>query len=78
VDGNRIHTTGMVLTQGGVYLITALLPIPVSAAHETWATRARERITCDCPLERVQLQYVRCDTLTGAGVTPPLWISQRP
>ncbi len=78
MNGTKIHTTGLVLSQAGAYLFTALLPIPVSAAHETWAARARELTTCDCRLERVELQYVRCDNLTGAGVTAPLWVSQRP
>ena len=30
----------------------------------------------NCPLMRVGTQLVRCDDLTGAGVSAPLWIPQ--
>jgi hypothetical protein len=28
----------------------------------------------NCPLRRVGSQFVRCDNLTGAGVTAPSWV----
>ena len=30
--------------------------------------------TVGCPLRRIGDQLVRCDDLTGAGVTAPLWV----
>jgi hypothetical protein len=29
-----------------------------------------------CPLMRIGTQLIRCDNLTGAGVSAPLWIPQ--
>ncbi|MHC6591289.1 hypothetical protein [Arthrobacter sp. C152] len=31
----------------------------------------------DCPLERIGTQLVRCDNLTGAGVSAPFWIPEQ-
>ncbi|MDQ0826223.1 hypothetical protein QFZ60_002396 [Arthrobacter sp. B2I5] len=31
----------------------------------------------DCPLERIGIQLVRCDNLTGAGVGAPIWIPEQ-
>ena len=31
----------------------------------------------ECPLERVDDRFVRCDDLTGAGVAPPAWTPER-
>jgi hypothetical protein len=30
----------------------------------------------NCPLRRIDTQLVRCDNLTGAGVSAPLWIPE--
>jgi hypothetical protein len=30
----------------------------------------------NCPLDRVGTQYVRCDNLTGAGVSAPSWVPE--
>lgn len=29
-----------------------------------------------CPLERIGTQFVRCDSLTGAGVPAPEWVPE--
>lgn len=31
----------------------------------------------DCPLERIDTQLVRCDNLTGDGVSAPFWILEQ-
>jgi hypothetical protein len=31
----------------------------------------------DCPLERIDTQLVRCDNLTGGGVSAPFWIPEQ-
>jgi len=31
----------------------------------------------DCPLERIGAQLVRCDNLTGGGVSAPDWIPEQ-
>ena len=31
----------------------------------------------ECPLERIDDQFVRCDDLTGAGVAAPAWIPEQ-
>ena len=31
----------------------------------------------ECPLMRIDTQYVRCDDLTGAGVPAPPWIPEQ-
>lgn len=30
-----------------------------------------------CPLSRIDTQFVRCDNLTGAGVKAPQWVLRR-
>jgi hypothetical protein len=30
----------------------------------------------NCPLSRIDTQLVRCDNLTGGGVTAPVWVPQ--
>jgi hypothetical protein len=32
----------------------------------------------ECPLTRIDDQFVRCDDLTGAGVPAPSWIPEQP
>jgi hypothetical protein len=31
-----------------------------------------------CPLERIERQLVRCDSLTGAGAPAPSWVPEQP
>jgi hypothetical protein len=56
-------------------LFQSLIFSPVQA-HSTLNTFRDDSITTyvDCPLQRIDTQLVRCDNLTGAGVSAPFWI----
>jgi len=42
--------------------------VPVEVRFDPYQT--------NCPLRRIERQFVRCDNLTGAGVAAPLWVPQ--
>ena len=78
MNSNENLRSHLTLTASGAGLLAALLPIPADVAHDPGTIRARALTSQTCSLERVELQYVRCDNLTGAGATAPLWLPQRP
>ena len=78
MNSNENRRSHSILTASGAGLLAALLPIPAYVAHDPGTTRARALTSQPCSLERVELQYVRCDNLTGAGVTAPRWLPQWP
>lgn len=59
-------------------LITAVVPAPAFAQQDagTPTGSAPALIAPYCPLTRIGTQLVRCDVLTGAGVTAPVWIPE--
>lgn len=59
-------------------LFQSLILSPVQA-HSTLDTSPNDPITTyvDCPLQRIDTQLVRCDNLTGAGVSAPFWIPEQ-
>jgi hypothetical protein len=54
-------------------------PAPVTlGAHTVEAVpRTGVVVPSSCPLSRVMTTYVRCDDLTGNGVSAPAWILER-
>ena len=76
-SNNRIRD--MISAGVGAGLLVALLQIPASAAPDAGEPVAiSNSVRVDnCPLERVGLQYVRCDDLSGAGVEAPSWLPER-
>lgn len=77
MNSSVIRRSHLVLTASGAGLLAALLPIPAHVSYGPGATPARALSSQPCSLERVEVQYVRCDSLTGAGVAAPPWVPQR-
>lgn len=59
----------------GAVLTTAA--VPAAARPDAGPALEREPTSTSCPLERVGTQFVRCDNLTGNGVSAPGWIPER-
>jgi hypothetical protein len=78
MNNDGIRRSYLTLTASGAGLLAALLPIPANVAYGPEATQARTLASQSCSLERVELQYVRCDNLTGAGLPAPPWVPSRP
>lgn len=79
MNNNKIRTSRFITTAAGASLMVALSQMPTSAAQDPGEGRLATAVTTqNCRLERVELQYVRCDNLTGAGVTAPRWMPERP
>ena len=56
-------------------IIAGLAAIPATARPDP-GEPVQVRFSSDdpnCPLNRIDTQLVRCDDLTGGGVTAPLW-----
>jgi hypothetical protein len=58
-------------------IIAGLAAIPATARPDP-GEPIRDRFSShhSCPPNRVGTQLVRCDDLTGGGVTAPMWIPQ--
>lgn len=70
---NPSHKSGLVLT----LLVLALAPAASAGAeNETLIPYDGPRFE-DCLLTRIETQLVRCDNLTGAGVSAPFWIPEQ-
>jgi hypothetical protein len=61
----------------------ALLLITMGAGPASARTDAGDQLPSttqgqtNCPLQRVDTQFVRCDNLTGNGAKAPTWIPTR-
>jgi hypothetical protein len=70
-------------TRSSIITATALVALTVAAGSASARTdpgRPAPISTYDqinCPLERVDLQLVRCDNLTGNGATAQAWVPTR-
>jgi hypothetical protein len=63
----------------GTASVVLLLTIPVSfAGASPILDQPTPSAPSSCPLMRVGTQFVRCDNLTGAGVSAPPWIPELP
>ncbi|MGM9470476.1 hypothetical protein ACS5PJ_00580 [Pseudarthrobacter sp. YS3] len=70
---NPSHQSGLVLT----LLVLALAPAAsAGAGTDTLIPYEGPRFE-DCLLTRLETQLVRCDNLTGAGVSAPYWIPEQ-
>jgi len=72
---NQIRKIRLISTLAGLGLIVASIQAPASAVQDRGERVKGAAVTSqNCPLARVELQYVRCDDLTGAGVPAPRWV----
>ena len=67
-------------TLTGALILATFTPVPASARQEpgprfTIASTTPHRDGF-WPLTRMGTQLVRCDNLTGSGITAPIWIPQ--
>ena len=72
-----VHQHRVISTTATALLLGAVLVTPASARQDPGPAPERESTSTSCPLTRVGSQFVRCDNLTGNGVSAPLWIPQR-
>jgi hypothetical protein len=59
-------------------LLSGLVAIPAAARLDPGEPVPVRFSTDDrnCPLRRIDTQLVRCDDLTGAGVSAPIWVPE--
>jgi len=70
---NPLHQSGLVLT----LLVLALAPAASAGAGTEALIPYEGPGFQDCLLTRIETQLVRCDNLTGAGVSAPFWIPEQ-
>ena len=76
---NQIRKIRLISTLAGAGLLAASMQAPASAIQDRGEKVQAAAVTSqNCRLERVGLQYVRCDNLTGAGVAAPRWVPAHP
>ena len=71
-----VHQHRFISTTATLVLGAALVT-PAAARQDAGPALEQEPTSTSCPLTRVATQLVRCDDLTGNGVSAPLWIPQR-
>ncbi|GAA4397788.1 hypothetical protein GCM10023168_03120 [Fodinibacter luteus] len=64
-------------TTATALLLGAALVTPSAARQDAGPAPQQDRAPTSCPLTRVGTQFVRCDDLTGNGVSAPLWVPRR-
>ena len=72
----RRHT---VVGLAAALIVVAGAASPAAARPDPGTSSATQTIISTaerCRLTRIGTQYVRCDDLTGAGVTPPSWLPE--
>ena len=69
-----ISATATALLLGAVLTTAA---VPAAARPEAGPALEREPTSTSCPLERVGTQFVKCDDLTGNGVSAPGWVPEQ-
>lgn len=69
-----ISSTATALFLGAVLTTAA---VPAAARPEAGPALERGPASTSCPLERVGTQFVRCDNLTGNGVSAPRWVPEQ-
>jgi hypothetical protein len=72
-----VHRHRFIGSTATALLLGAALATPALARQDAGPAVEREPTSASCPLTRVATQLVRCDNLTGNGVSAPLWIPQR-
>lgn len=71
------HQHRFICTTATALLLGAALVTPAAARQDAGPALEQELTSTSCPLTRVGTQLVRCDDLTGNGVSAPLWIPER-
>ncbi|MET4591585.1 hypothetical protein [Arthrobacter sp. 754] len=72
-SSNPSHRSGLLLT----LLVLALAPAAGAGAGPDALIPYEGPSFEDCLLTRIETQLVRCDNLTGAGVSAPFWIPEQ-
>jgi hypothetical protein len=71
-----VHQRRFISTTATALVLGAALAAPATARPDAGPAVEQELTSTSCPLTRVGTQLVRCDDLTGNGVSAPLWIPQ--
>ncbi|HEV7194630.1 MAG TPA: hypothetical protein VGN19_01705 [Pedococcus sp.] len=80
MNTTRRHTR-WVPALGVALAFSTLVALPAAARPDPGPkpTTNQQATTSEgyCPLERIGRQLIRCDNLTGNGVSAPLWVPER-
>ncbi|PYI66685.1 hypothetical protein CVV68_12790 [Arthrobacter livingstonensis] len=59
-------------------LLAFVVPAPADARQDPVTSGGMVPVVTgqQCPLTRIDTQFVRCDALTGAGVPAPSWVPE--
>ena len=73
-----VHQHRVISSTATALLLGAVLaaPVPTAARPDAGPALEQDSTSTSCPLTRVETQLVRCDDLTGNGVSAPLWIPE--
>ena len=74
-----IQTRRGIATAFATILVVATGTAPAVAGQDPGPPRTyppSAQNSSHCPLERIGTQFVRCDSLTGAGVPAPAWVPE--
>lgn len=74
VQSRVVSATATALLLGAVLTTAA---VPAAARPEAAPALERGSTSTSCPLTRVGTQFVKCDDLTGNGVSAPGWVPER-
>jgi hypothetical protein len=74
---SRIRTSAIAVALAAASLVAFGATTPASARPEPAPAAADVHFDPrHCPLTRLGTQFVRCDDLTGAGVSAPSWVPE--
>ena len=74
---NAIRTSAFVAIAGALLAFTAAASASARPESPPEPPTVQSVQLGQCPLERIDDQFVRCDDLTGAGVPAPSWIPEQ-
>jgi len=75
----RLSTHQVLAPTAAAALLLLLAAGPASARQDSGVLTApsKSEASSSCSLQRVGTQYVKCDNLTGNGVSAPGWVASR-
>jgi len=75
---NRVFPRLMLALTGAALVSLMAAPSALGRQDDSQLLRQNAYSATGCPLERIAGQFVRCDTLTGAGAPAPWYVPEQP
>lgn len=76
ITRRRVSVVASTLVSTAVFALL-LTVSPASARQDRGETNSYDPDRAVCGIQRVDVQYVACDNLTGNGVRAPQWLDER-